>query len=305
MATRTLNSSPSVLPSFARAAASMIPGASLLPFVPGGGKEIPDIELALAGVCVDADKVAAYAKVCGFSLRETLPATYPHVLAFPLHMAAMADGRFPFGAVGLVHIENRIAQHRPIGTGEELEIRVRTTPLEAHPRGRAFSLVSEARIDGELVWEDVSRFLRRGGGSGEGRSATGGEGRSVPASGGAEWKLPGDLGRRYAAVSGDRNPIHMHSLLAKPLGFPRAIAHGMWTKARCLAALENRLPDAFIVEARFRKPILLPARVVFTSAEQGQQIDFAVRDAKRGTPHLEGHTRPLASAEQSTRGSEQ
>ena len=27
----------------------------------------------------------------------------------------------------------------------------------------------------------------------------------------AEWQLGGDLGRRYAAVSGDRNPIHMHA----------------------------------------------------------------------------------------------
>ncbi|MGN6372137.1 MAG: MaoC/PaaZ C-terminal domain-containing protein [Solirubrobacteraceae bacterium] len=323
MATRTLNSSPSVLPSFARAAASMIPGASLLPFVPGGGKEIPDIELVLSRVRVDTDKLAAYAKVCGFSLRETLPATYPHMLAFPLHMAAMADGHFPFGAVGLVHIENRIVQHRPIGTGEELEIRVRTTPLEAHPRGRAFSFVSEARVDGELVWEDVSRYLRRGGGGSQaqesgastatpqgsagqvgGESPIGGPTEEQELSGGAEWKLPGDLGRRYASVSGDRNPIHMHSLLAKPLGFPRAIAHGMWTKARCLAALESRLADAFSVDVRFRKPILLPARVVFTSAGQGQQIDFAVRDAKRGAPHLEGHTQTLTPAEQATGGSE-
>jgi acyl dehydratase len=307
----------------------MIPGASLLPFVPGRGKEIPDIELRLAGVRPEREKVATYAKVCGFTLREQLPATYPHVLAFPMHMAAMADGRFPFGAVGLVHIENRIVQHRPIGIEEELEMRVRTTPLQEHPRGRAFSIVSEALVGGELVWEDVSRFLRRGGGSASGSQAgsaqgetgastaspqgsTGQDGGESPAGGpvtgqdlpaSAEWKLAGDLGRRYAAVSGDRNPIHMHSLLAKPLGFPQAIAHGMWTKARCLAALDNRLPEAFSVEVRFRKPILLPARVVFASAEQGQQIDFAVRDAKRGAPHLEGHTGPLVGAEQATGGS--
>ena len=35
MATRTLDSPPSILPLYARAAAPMIPGASLLPFVPG------------------------------------------------------------------------------------------------------------------------------------------------------------------------------------------------------------------------------------------------------------------------------
>ena len=85
----------------------------------------------------------------------------------------------------------------------------------------------------------------------------------------------------------------MHSLTAKPLGFPAAIAHGMWTKARCLAALEGRLPDAFAVDVRFRKPILLPARVEFASAAEGEEIAFAVRDAKRQTPHLDGHVTPL------------
>ena len=122
MATRTLDSSPSILPLYARAAAPLIPGASRLPFVPGRGKDVPDLELSLAGVRPDPEAIAAYAKVCGFSLRDDLPPTYPHVLAFPLHMAVMADGSFPFGAVGLVHVENRIVQHRPIGLDEELRI---------------------------------------------------------------------------------------------------------------------------------------------------------------------------------------
>jgi acyl dehydratase len=108
----------------------------------------------------------------------------------------------------------------------------------------------------------------------------------VPAS--AEWRLDGGLGRRYAGVSGDRNPIHMHSLTAKPLGFPGAIAHGMWTKARALAQLESRLPESFEAEVRFRKPILLPSKVEFASQEEGEEILFAVRDAKKGTPHLDG-----------------
>src|SRR6185503_16395277 len=92
--TRTLSSSPRILPLYARAAAPMVPGASLLPFVPGGGGEIPAIELELPNVVADPAAVAAYARVCGFALRDRLPPTYPHVLAFPLHMALMADGRF-------------------------------------------------------------------------------------------------------------------------------------------------------------------------------------------------------------------
>jgi len=300
MSTRTLDSSPSILPLYARAAAPLIPGASRLPFVPGRGEEIPETELVLAGVRPDPEAVAAYAKVCGFALRDQLPPTYPHVLAFPLHMAVMADGSFPFGAVGLVHVENGIVQQRPIGLGEELKLVVRPTPLEPHKRGQTFSLLTEAWADDELAWESTSTMLRR---AKPQQPADGPKTSSIDAfsahrredelTPSATWRLAGDLGRRYAAVSGDRNPIHMHALSAKPLGFPSAIAHGMWTKARCLAALEGRLPDAFSVEVRFRKPIRLPGKVEFLSDTSGEQIDFSVRDAKRQIPHLDGQVTPL------------
>jgi acyl dehydratase len=304
--TLLLDSAPSIPLLYARAAAPLIPGASLLPFIPGGGGEIPELELELTGVSADAADVAAYAKVCGFALRDHLPPTYPHVLAFPLHMAVMANGSFPFGAVGLVHLENRIVQRRPLGIGEELTVRVRPTKLLPHPKGRTFTLVTEVRTGNELAWESVSTMLRRGG-DGKGAAAPGKRGQprpraddfatvptDTPAS--AEWRLDGGLGRRYASVSGDRNPIHMHALAAKPLGFPCAIAHGMWTKARCLAALESRLPDAFAVDVRFRKPVLLPARVEFASEEIGggpsnDEIAFTVRDSKRKTTHLDGRIR--------------
>jgi acyl dehydratase len=297
---KTLDSSPSILPLYARAALPMIPGASLLPFVPGGGGEIPDgLDLELTGVTANSEDVASYAKVCGFALRDTLPPTYPHMLAFPLHMAVMSDGSFPFGAVGLVHVENSIAQKRPIGIHEEMTIRVRPTKLQPHPKGKTFSLETEVLVDGKVVWESVSTMLRRGGSNGDApKQEKGFESLPADAPASAEWKLPGDLGRRYAGVSGDRNPIHMHSLTAKPLGFPGAIAHGMWTKARALAQLESKLPQSFEVEVRFRKPVLLPARVEFASQDQGEEILFAVRDAKKGTPHLDGRVRPLKNASQ-------
>ncbi|HSK49868.1 MAG TPA: MaoC/PaaZ C-terminal domain-containing protein, partial [Solirubrobacterales bacterium] len=190
-----------------------------------------------------------------------------------------------------------IEQRRPIGLREDLKIRVRPTALQPHPRGRTFSLLTEVRSGREKVWESETTILRRG--TGDPNAVSTGmrnelrtqDESALPAS--ATWKLGGDLGRRYASVSGDRNPIHMHALTAKPLGFPGAIAHGMWTKARCLAALGRELPEAFAVAVRFRKPIVLPARVEFACTEQGEEIDFEVRDAKRGTPHLSGQVEPL------------
>jgi len=327
------------LTTYARAALPLVPGASLLPFVAGRGKEMPVLERRLDGVQIDPTHLADYARVCGFTLRDTLPATYLHMPAFPLHMQLMTDGKFPFPAVGLVHLENRITVHRPARVGETFDLTVRTTPIEPHPKGKTFALVSEARVDGELVWEERSTMLRRGGGSADARnSGIEGEGAAAPSAsatsadraaappaepvvgedaraaaeggrararrgtageaggqdppadpaGAVTWKLPGDLGRRYGAVSGDRNPIHIHALSARLFGFKQAIAHGMWTKARCLAALEP-LPDTYTVDVSFKKPIFLPGHVTFAH-EDGH---FAVRSAKNpDTIHLEGTVTP-------------
>jgi acyl dehydratase len=280
-----------MLPLFARAGASMIPGASRLPFLGGRGREVPDLTLSLAEVKTDRGRLADYDRVCGFTLREALPPTYIHMLAFPLHLALMTDGRFPFPAIGLVHIANRIVQHRPVGAGELLGLRVWADPLEYHPRGQQFTIRTEARAGDELVWEEQSTNLRRGpsgdpppDGAPDDTRAPSAE--DLPAS--ATWRLPGDLGRRYGSVSGDLNPIHVHPLSARLFGFPTAIAHGMWTKARALAALESELPGAFTAEVAFKRPILLPATVQFAERASGQRIRFGVRDASKGTPHVDG-----------------
>jgi hypothetical protein len=303
---RSYDKPPGMLPLFARAGLSIVPGASRIPFIGGGRRsdEIPSLTLSLPSVSVDRDRLTAYSRVCGFGVSDTLPATYPHILAFPLHLALMTEPSFPFGAIGLVHITNSITQHRPIGASETLAIRVWANQLEPHPRGIQFSIRTEATVDGAVVWEEASTNLRRGsdsggsgGSGGSDGSGSAGSGRSakrsspeLPAT--ATWRLPGDLGRRYAAVSGDFNPIHIHSLTARLFGFPSAIAHGMWTKARCLAALENRLPDSFTVSVSFRRPILLPATVEFAEKSSDSGVLFGVRSAKKGTPHLDGELTP-------------
>jgi acyl dehydratase len=291
--TRSLSGSPSMLGLFARAGVAMVPGVSRLPFLPGGGGQIPQLTLSLSEVRVERDRLAAYDRVCGFSLGDTLPATYPHMLAFPLHLALMTDGGFPFGAIGLVHIANEITQHRPIRSEETLSIRVWATQLEPHPRGQQFTIRTAVSAGGELVWEAASMNLKRGSSAEDGSGRVTGPDVDVgelPAT--ATWKLPGDLGRRYGSVSGDLNPIHVHRLTARLFGFPTAIAHGMWTKARCLAALESRLPDAFTVVVAFKKPILLPATVEFAERDSEGVVEFGVRDAGKGTPHLAGRLSP-------------
>ena len=277
-----------MLATYARAALPLVPLASRLPFVAGGGGEMPVDDLRREFTATtDPERLAAYAKVCGFRFGDAVPPTWPHVLAFEQHMAVMTDGRFPFQAIGLVHLANKIEQRRRVRAGEELAMTVVPTAVEPHPKGRTFSLVTEAKAGGRLVWRETSTMLRQGGGGGDAPKRR----RSRKAAPdfdaietSATWRLPGDLGRRYASVSGDSNPIHLHALTAKAFGFPRAIAHGMWTKARALAALEGRLGEAFTVEVEFKKPILLPASVAF-GVDGGA---FVVRDPRSGKPHLEG-----------------
>jgi acyl dehydratase len=210
------------------------------------------------------------------------------MLAFPLQLSLMTDSSFPFAALGLVHIANRIVQHRPIRISEQLQIKVWATDLKDHPRGKQFTMRTETRVGGELVWDEDSTYLKRGGGSGDGKGQRRDDREETQLPVTATWRLPGDLGRRYGSVSGDMNPIHIHPLSARLFGFPTAIAHGMWTKARCLAALDPQLRDSFTTEVEFKKPILLPATVEFSEQSEASGIRFAVRGAGKGTPHLDG-----------------
>jgi hypothetical protein len=64
----------------------------------------------------------------------------------------------------------------------------------------------------------------------------------------------------------------------------------MWSKARCIAALENRLPDAVKVEVAFKKPIFLPGKAQFGAEANAAGWDFTLVNPKNGAPHLLGRT---------------
>ncbi len=289
---RVLDKPPATLPMMLRAALPAVPVLNQVPGVRRSGSELPDLVLTRHDVPVDRSHVAAYAEVCGFPLKETLPVTYPHVLAFPLHMAIMTDRSFPFPAIGIVHLENTITQHRSISPDETLQVTARPADLRPHAKGRVFDIEVDVHSAGELVWQSTSTLLRLGGGDRD--AATADRTFEEVPGGGAQWRLPGDLGRRYASVSGDHNPIHLYGLTAKAFGFPRQIAHGMWSKARCLAALDGRLPDAVTVEAAFKKPILLPGTVALGTTRVGDGYAFSLTDPRSGAPHLLGRAGPVA-----------
>jgi len=291
--TRVLEDAPSTLGFMVKAALPALPGVSLIPGVKKSGGALPDLTLVRKAIAVDPAHVAAYAEVCGFPTKDTLPLPYPHMLAFPLHMALMTDSTFPFAAIGTVHLENVITQHRAISLGDELDVNVWAEKLRKHAKGTIYDVRSEVSVPSaggadEVVWEERSTFLVRGKGD---EDAPGGLEIEQAPSSGLTWELPGDLGRRYGAVSGDRNPIHLYGVTAKAFGFPRQIAHGMWSLARCVASLENRLDDKVTLEVAFKTPILLPGTVAFGSRVDQAGAVFSLTNPKSGAPHLVGRAR--------------
>jgi acyl dehydratase len=248
---------------------------------------LPDVRWSRAGIRVDVDDLVAYARVCRFPVSGTLPPTYPHLVAFPLQMVAMSSDRFPLPLLGAVHVENRIEVVRPVEVDEPLDVSVWAQDLRPHRRGRQVDLVSEVTVRGEAVWRGVSTYLSRGAEHPEAEPSEPPSTDSLAAvTAGPLWRLGEGTGRAYAAVSGDWNPIHVHALTARPLGFPSAIAHGMYSYARVLASLGPRLPEAGLTShVWFRKPVRLPSSVRLRTAFEPSRTLSVLEDVKGEIGH--------------------
>ena len=252
----------------------------------------PSHEALLTHVKVDHKKVAEYARLCGFHAPSTvLPITYLHILAFPLHMELMLHKDFPLALMGLVHIRNHITQYRGIYASEELAIRCYCSAHRQTDKGLEFDITSEVTSGGELIWKSISTNLSR---QGSGRNTSRhqpSEQQDYPVH--SSWRMKENLGRQYARISGDSNPIHLYAPTAKLFGFKRHIAHGMWTKARAAAALNPQLiAGPCSLEVEFKQPIFLPGNVsLHTETPYGGA--FYIADSQGQKRHLKGYIQPL------------
>lgn len=246
------------------------------------------LAIAVDGVRVNARKLEKFCDVCGFSNGDKLPLTYPHIMAFALQLQVMLEPEFPFTPMGAVHVRNRIRQQRALRADEILDFSVRFDHADRVDKGYEASFITEVRVDGELVWDDLSVILLRKG-SGGGKRAkrvslkNGDYGESLT------WELAANKGRQYAAASGDYNPIHLYPATARLMGFKRQIMHGMWSKSRTVSHLLQPDYDGPVsVDVSFKLPIFLPATVTLMFDADGSGSQFEMKDGRGKIPHLAG-----------------
>lgn len=274
---------PPVAPSYFKVIFSQRPGLR-------GDATIPRIEAQADNVVIDHKKLLEYRKLCGFSSSTLVPISYLHVLASPLHLQVLSAPRFPLKLLGLVHIRNSITQHKAIEENERMMIRSFVDGHRDTDKGIEFDLITEIFIHDECVWESTSTMLSRGKGKGKGKKSN----NNAPSSTDAKideyqrWDLQGNLGRKYAKISGDFNPIHLYGCTAKLFGFKQPIIHGMWSLARAAAALEKTISYPVKYDVSFKLPVLLPNSVIFAQSENDSGVHFKLLDKNAEKPHLSG-----------------
>ncbi len=249
----------------------------------------------------DRQLIADYRKVCCFSETRTdiIPISCIQTIFIGLLGKFITSSFFPISPLGLIHIFQSFKQIRPVKTDEVLNLSCTLESIKKTEKCIETSFDLKAVSGNELVWQGISVFLTKT------KSHTGGKKKRKSKTGKKEKILffketisvPSDIGLKYARVSGDYNPYHLSSGLAKIFGFKRSIAHGMWSLARVIASLDRRYgidDNAAYIEASFKLPIFIPAKTnlgyedLYDKKHHQNIINFELRDEQNLLPHLKG-----------------
>ncbi|MDY0963567.1 MaoC family dehydratase [Massilia sp. CFBP9026] len=226
---------------------------------------------------IDADHLRRYNAAFGFK-GDTVPLTFLYLLAQRAQLATMLACPIPFRIPGLIHVENRLAMHGPVVPDAPLAL---TTALQLPPpapNGALHAVLETRAFDGErLAFSCDSTYLIRRG-SRSGRDTPPPEPPRGQELGG--WTVALDAGRRYAALSGDWNPIHLWRWSARLMGMRAPIIHGAHTLAKaCALQQASTGQDIAAVWCRFRQPVALGAHVTLQAG--GSDGEFTVMCGER------------------------
>jgi acyl dehydratase len=247
----------------------------------------PEFKASVSGVSLDSTSVAKYADACGFA--GGVPATYPHVLAMPLHLEIFGCGSFPLRPMGLIHLSNVIEVLGSLRFGMRLDFAVFARNYQRTDAGLAFDMATEVTHEGEPVWRETCVFLSRWPESVARSAARLPRPPKAPKDAAvlAEFDVTSRTARSYARVSGDYNPIHLSDRAARFFGLRGAISHGMWSLARSLAQSPVPVLAAGTrIDTQFLTPVQLPARVAIKEWRAEGVNSRALCDTRTGRLHM-------------------
>jgi acyl dehydratase len=253
------------------------------------GASFPGLAVRQRGVRISAERVASYRAVCGLAGDDgVLPLPMPEIMFFGPAGALITDRRFPLSPFGLIHVEQTIDGRRPVEADRPYDLEARIGAVRRIAKGYEVDILLTLGEGDDIVWQAVTKLLSRA------PSVRGGARSKKPAvaadlDDAIELAVPEDTGRAYARVSGDWNPHHLWAATARPMGFERPVAHGMWTLARLLGLLPTEVDtNVGQLTVSFHRPILMPDTILTRVTPEGDGWRFGAWYPERGTPHALG-----------------
>lgn len=224
---------------------------------------------------------------------DYLHPSYLHTQTFQQHIQLMLNKQFPFALLGLVHKSNTVQQYVPLTRLVSGVLSSKVESFVRQSRGMSCIISSQLEDSGEVLWRSFGEFLCVNKNADKPKTIHQQAASSPAYQHKQSWQCNGNLGRQYAWASGDFNPIHLSVFSARLFGFKRAVAHGMWTKARCLSHYQEQLmaQPAFSCEVGFKQPLFLPSYVDFSASETSSDqhtIQFQVTSKNSQFTHLQG-----------------
>lgn len=255
------------------------------------GQTIPNLKGILPKFQIDKDHLTAYNKACGLENNEIMPVLYPHVIASSIYMNLLTDKIFPFGLVGSLHLRNHIIQHRQIHIDEIFDIEVEVIEQRIVKQGMEFDFTISIIIDGKRIWESISTWLTRGKFGKEYETTPNAEILTTESEAQhfADLYIPEKIGKTYAKITLDYNPIHISKTLAPLFGMKRDVAHAMWATGQALGVLDFISYDKPVrIDLAFKGPLFLDNKSHIKTIEKNKNLHFDYYCSDNDRPSING-----------------
>jgi acyl dehydratase len=230
---------------------------------------------------VEADRTKAYARATNDPIPahlngEVAPPVFAVVPIWDTIAGAMAGVTPPEVLLLVVHGEQDMRLVKPITPGMVLSSKAAPVGIHVKPNGTSVVVKVESRDQtGDLVAEQYMTSFFRGVSEGEGAGEEApshkldGATKASDPVGSITQQIDTDQTYRYAEASGDNMPIHLDEEVAKSVGLPGIIIHGLCTMAFTSWGAIQTLADGdpsrlkrFAV--RFSRPVL-PGQEITTT----------------------------------------